>query len=170
MLTAESFTQHLALQLEIGQAMTSERLAAVLVSAQPLNGEVGRALVTARDHRAVVDAPLALSGPNQEQTPVELLAAAVASEALFVIEHAACQAGIPLQRVSARARVDANPLGLVGEPVDPSLRRLRLSLEVVGPSQAQADCLARCVRARGSVLATLAQAMPVQVDIVAISL
>lgn len=38
-----------------------------------LSGEPGRALATMRSHHQVVDAPLALDGPNEEGNPFDLL-------------------------------------------------------------------------------------------------
>jgi uncharacterized OsmC-like protein len=127
----------------------------------------GRVLFTARGRRAFVDAPLALGGPNEEPTSIELLLAALASEATFILEHAARQEGIPLRQVTASAEALFNPLGLIGGRVESAFHRLQLRLVVSGPSAEQAILLQQRVQLRCPIYNLLAQRATIDMQVVA---
>jgi hypothetical protein len=146
-----------------------EKLTKLHVTAESLHGENGRVLYAVRNHRAVIDAPLAIGGPNESPTPVELLLAALTSEAIFLLQHIAWQEGIPICRITARSGAELNPLALVGEPVDPTFRRLSLRLEIAGPTTEQAEYLQQALRERSTILTTLEVALAMQLDVVALS-
>jgi uncharacterized OsmC-like protein len=152
-------------QLPAPQAGEEEesQLATASVVAQLAN-QPGRTLVTARANHFVVDSPPLLGGPNEELNPVDLLLAALASCGAFVYETAAQEMGVPLEQVVATAEADFDPRGVTGEPVDPRFQVFRLHMDLVGPTEEQAEALADQFRQRCPVYTTLSRAAPVEIE------
>jgi uncharacterized OsmC-like protein len=113
----------------------------------------------------LVDAPLVLGGPNEELNPVDLLLASLASHAVFVCQHTARQEGIPLTDIQVSVQADFDPLGVIGEPVYPGFRFLKLRLDAAGPTHEQVDILARAVQTRCPIYATLSQIAALEVEV-----
>jgi uncharacterized OsmC-like protein len=130
-----------------------------------LSGEAGRSLVTLRGHHLVVDAPLALGGPNEEVNPMDLLLASLATCATFICDYVAREENIPLTHVRVAVAGDLDPRGMCGDPVDPRIQAVRLQVELTGPLQAQADTLVQAIRSRCPIFTTLTQAVEIEVSI-----
>lgn len=142
------------------------RLTCATLNARLLKGFKGRVIASARNQHCLVDAPVMLGGPNEAMTPVDLLLAALTSHAIFVGQHAAQQAGIPLQDMRLSAQADYDPRGVVGESVYPGLQALHLRFELDGPTTEQAEMLVQAVRSRCPIYATLARAVTIQDEII----
>jgi len=130
-----------------------------------LSGLPGRAIVTARGHHFIVDSPPPLGGPNEEINPVDVLLSALATCGTFVCETAAHEMDIPLDAVAVTAAGDFDPRGVCGEPVDPRIQEFRVRLALAGPTEEQAEALAKAFRTRCPVYATLARAAPIELEI-----
>ncbi len=128
-----------------------------------LSGEAGRSLVTLRGHHLVVDAPLALGGPNEEVNPADLMVGALATCAVFISDYVAREENIPLKQVRVGVAGDLDPRGMCGFPVDPRLQALRLQAQFTGISEDQADLLIHAVQTRCPIFTTLAQAVNIEV-------
>lgn len=133
--------------------------------ASRLSGQPGRAIVAARGHHFVVDSPLPLGGPNEEINPIDSLLSALATCGTFVCETAASEAGIPLHSVAVFAAGDFDPRGVCGEPIDPRVQAFRVRLAVSGPTEAEAQVLAKAFRTRCPVYTTLARSAPIDLQV-----
>jgi uncharacterized OsmC-like protein len=131
-----------------------------------LTGESGRSLVTLRGHHLVVDAPLALGGPNEEVNPVDLIVGALATCAVFISDYVAREQNIPLKQVRIAVAGDLDPRGMCGYPVDPRLQALRLQAQFTGVSEDQAELLVQAMRSRCPIFTTLAQSVEIEVSVV----
>ena len=131
-----------------------------------LSGESGRALVTMRGHHLVVDAPLALGGPNEEVNPIDLLLGALATCATFISEYVAREAQIPLAKIAVTVAGDLDPRGMCGFPVDPKVQALRMQTRFTGPTAEQAATLVQAIRARCPIFTTLAQTVEIEISVI----
>jgi uncharacterized OsmC-like protein len=125
----------------------------------------GRAIISAKNHHLVVDSPLSLGGPNEEVNPIDLLLASLASHSAFICEKAAAQYRIPLTSLAVNVWGEFDPHGAAGEPVDPALHSLRISLALTGPSALEIDELIDAIRTRCPIYATLCRAVPITIEI-----
>ena len=131
-----------------------------------LSNVEGRAMVTVRNHHFVVDSPPPLGGPNEEINPLDALLAALATCGTFVCETAAREMGIALKSVAVSVEGDFDPRGVKGvEGVDPRIQAFRVTLELGGPTQEEAEALADSFRARCPVFTTLNRAAPIDISI-----
>ncbi len=130
-----------------------------------LSGDPGRALVTMRGHHLVVDAPLALDGPNEEINPLDLLLASLSTCATFMCDRVAREQNIILAQVRITVAADFNPRGMCGDPVDPSIQALRLQVRLAGPTVEQAKILAQAIQTRCPIFTTLARGMQIDVAV-----
>lgn len=119
-----------------------------------------------RGHHQVVDAPLALDGPNEEVNPLDLLLAALSTCATFLCDRVAHEQQIILTHLRIAVAADFNPRGMCGDPVDPSIQALRLQLQLAGPTPAQAQLLADAIRTRCPIFTTLARGMKIELTTV----
>lgn len=140
------------------------RLASAAVTSR-LFGMHGRAVVTAKSRHFIVDAPLVLGGPNEEVNPVDLLLASLASHALFICEKAAQQMHLPLEGISVTASGDFDPRGVVGEPVDPAIRYIRIRMFFPGLTESQVQEIVEIYKKRCPIYATLAIAVPIEIQV-----
>jgi putative redox protein len=145
-------------------SMMSNTLVTATTTAR-LSGEAGRALVTMRGHHIVVDAPLALGGPNEEVNPVDLLLAALATCATFISEYVAREEQIPLTKIAVTVAGDLDPRGMCGFPVDPKIQALRMQARFTGPTDEQAATLVQAIRTRCPIFTTLAQSVELEVSL-----
>jgi uncharacterized OsmC-like protein len=129
-----------------------------------LSGLRGRAIATAKGHHFIVDSPLTLGGPNEEINPIDLFLASLATHATFICERIAQEAGIPLASIAITVTGDFDPRAVRGEPVEPQLQALKLRLNLVGPSEAQAYTLVEAVRTRCLIYTTLVRAVPIEME------
>lgn len=139
-------------------------LATASVAAR-LSNMPGRAIVTTRGHHFIVDSPPPLGGPNEEINPVDILLSALATCGAFVCETAAAEMDIPLETIAVTAAGDFDPRGVCGEAVDPRLQVFRVRLALTGPSQAQAETLAKAFQTRCPVYTTLSRAAPIELEV-----
>ena len=130
-----------------------------------LAGDAGRGLVTMRGHHLVVDAPLALGGPNEEINPLDLMLAALSTCATFLCDSVAREQMMVLTHLRVAVAADFNPRGMCGDPVDPSIQALRLQLHLGGVTADQAQLLAQSMRARCPIFTTLARGMNIDVSV-----
>lgn len=142
----------------------SRRLAQATVSARWV-GIQGRAILSTKSHHFVVDSPLALGGPNEEVTPLDLVLAALASNAMFVCQRVIEEEDIPLERLATHVTGLFDPRGMRGEPVDPRLQSVHIHFEMVGPTQEQAARVLDAYRARCVIYNTLACALPIEIEL-----
>lgn len=142
----------------------SQNLATVKVSAQ-LTNLPGRAIATARGHHFVVDAPPPLGGPNEELNPLEVLLSALSTCGVLVSEAVAKEKEIPLRAASIRVEGDLDPRGVRGQPVDPRLQAFRVTLDVTGPTQEQAEMLASAFQQRCPIYTTLVRSAPIDLQV-----
>jgi len=131
-----------------------------------LSNMPGRAIVTARGHHFIVDSPPPLGGPNEEINPIEVLLSALAACGVFVCETAAAEMSIPLEKIAVTVAGDFDPRGVCGEAVDPRLQLFRVRLALTGPSQAQAETLAKAFQTRCPVYTTLSRAAPIELEVI----
>lgn len=141
------------------------RLTQSTVSSSLVPGSYGRAMVSVRRQHLLVDAPLALGGPNEQMNPVDLMLSALAADAVFVCQHIARQEGIPLISIQTTTQADLDPLGTVGEPVYAGFQKLVLALKLAGPTDKQAETLAQAIKSRCPIYATLLRAIPIEINI-----
>jgi uncharacterized OsmC-like protein len=130
-----------------------------------LAGEVGRALVSLRGYHVVVDAPLALGGPNEEVNPLDLLLGALATCATFLCESVAREQAILLRDLRIAVAADFDPRGMCGAPVNPSIQAVRMHAHLTGPTDEQAAALAQAIRTRCPIFTTLAKAVDIAVSV-----
>jgi uncharacterized OsmC-like protein len=130
-----------------------------------LSGEAGRALVTMRGHHLVVDAPLALGGPNEEVNSFDLLLAALATCATFIAEYVAREEHIALTKIAVTVAGDLDPRGMCGFPVDPKIQALRLQAKFTGPTEAQAATLMQAIRTRCPIFTTLVETVEIELSV-----
>lgn len=142
----------------------SQNLATVKVSAQ-LSNLPGRAIATARGHHFVVDSPPPLGGPNEELNPLEVLLSALSTCGVLVSETVAKEKGFPLQAASVRVEGDLDPRGVRGQPVNPRLQAFRVTLDVTGPTQEQAEVLASAFQQRCPIYTTLVRSAPIDLQV-----
>jgi uncharacterized OsmC-like protein/predicted small metal-binding protein len=142
--------------------MTTQLATASVISR--LSNLPGRAMVTARGHHFIVDSPPPLGGPNEEINPIDVLLSALATCGTFVCETAAAELDIPLTGVAVTAAGDFDPRGVCGEPVDPRLQAFRVRLGLTGPTEAQAETLAKAFQTRCPVYTTLSRAAPIELE------
>ncbi len=140
------------------------RLAQAAVSARWI-GIPGRAILSTKSHHFVVDSPLALGGPNEEVTPLDLVLAAFAGNAMFVCRRVIEDEGVVVERLTAHVIGLFDPRGMRGEPVDPRLQAIEIHFEMVGPSQEQAARILDAYRARCVIYNTLACALPIAIEL-----
>jgi uncharacterized OsmC-like protein len=148
---------------EKGEADVAEGLATAKVVSR-LSNQPGRAIVTARGNHFVVDSVPPLQGPNQERNPLDLILGALATCGTFVYETAAQEQGIPVTAISASVEGDFDPRGVKGEPVDPHIQALRVTMTVEGATATQAAALNEQFQARCPIYTTLSRAAPIQVE------
>jgi putative redox protein len=139
-------------------------LATAAVSSR-LSNEPGRALLSARGHHLLTDAPPMLGGTNESANPVELLLASLAACGTFVFERAAQELGIALRGVAVTASGDFDPRGVCGEAVDPRFQAIRVRVALDGPDAGQKDLLLQAFRSRCPVYATLSRAVDLTLEL-----
>lgn len=142
----------------------SQPLAIVTTSCR-LSNEPGRALLAIRGQHEVTDSPLVLGGPNEAPNPVELMLSSLAACAVFICERAALELGIPLKAVSATAAGEFDPRGVCGEAVDPRIQTLRVRLTLQDTDVSQSNMLIEAFKTRCPVYATLARAVPIEIEL-----
>ena len=145
------------------EAAAAEGLATARVVSR-LSNQPGRAIVTARGNHFVVDSVPPLQGPNEERNPLDLIQGALGTCGAFVYEAAAQEMGIPLSAVTATVEGDFDPRGVKGEPVNPRIQALRVTMDVVGPTAEQAAKLAEQFEARCPIHTTLSRAAPIELE------
>jgi uncharacterized OsmC-like protein len=136
-----------------------------LMSAAPLKAELtgafGRAIVSSRTHRFVVDSPPLFNGPNEALNPVEMLLGALATCGIFVCEAVAKEEGIVLQGGSAIVAGEMS-----SEPATMGLKSAHVTLDLQGVTQEQGQVLAEAFRTRCPIYATIAKAAPIEIEVV----
>jgi uncharacterized OsmC-like protein len=125
----------------------------------------GRSIATAREHHLIVDAPPPLGGPNEEINPIEMLLSSLATCGVLVSEKLAKEQGIPLQKATAMVEGDLDPRGVRGEGGDPRIQVFRVSLNLTGPTQAQAEMFSSAFKQRCPIYATLSRAAPIEIKV-----
>jgi uncharacterized OsmC-like protein len=140
------------------------RLAQATVTARWI-GLQGRAILSTKSHHFVVDSPLALGGPNEEVTPLDLILASVAANAAFVGERVMQEEAIPFERFAVYVTGTFDPRGMRGEPVDPRLRAIHVQFVLAGPTAEQAARVIDAYRARCAIYNTLSCALPIEIEL-----
>jgi uncharacterized OsmC-like protein len=129
-----------------------------------LSNQPGRAIVSARGNHFVVDSVPPIQGPNEERNPLDLILGALGTCGTFVYETAAQELGIPLSGIKASVEGDLDPRGVAGEPVNPRIQALRVTMDLVGPTAEQAAQLTEQFEARCPIHTTLSRAAPIVVE------
>lgn len=131
-----------------------------------LSNQMGRAIVTTRNHHIIIDSPPPLGGPNEEMNPLDVLLSALATCATFVIETAAKEMAIPLTSVLVDTEGDFDPRGVKGqEGIDPRITEFRVKVNLDGPTHEQSAALIDQFKARCPVYTTLSRSAPVIIEI-----
>jgi len=123
----------------------------------------GRAIVSARGNRILVDSVPPLGGPNEEMNPFDLLLGALGTCGAFVYETAAIEMDIPLNSLSVDVEADFAPAGVKDGSVNPRVRAFRATATADGPSMEEMDALADQWRLRCPVYTTLELAAPIEI-------
>lgn len=139
---------------------------AVTTAGSTLTRQSGRAIIFARNHHIVVDAPSTLNGPNEAITPIEVLLGALAACAPLVFEALANELKINLKTVDAEVRGEYDPQGAEDNFTDPSIHQFHLTIHLTGVTPAQSQALESAYRGRCPVYATLVRAAPVEIEII----
>jgi uncharacterized OsmC-like protein len=140
------------------------RLASAVVTARLLSLP-GVAVATAKNHHFVVDSPLHLGGPNEEVNPVDLLLSALATHSAFVCERAAQENGMTIKGLTVRVSGEFDPVGAPSRGAVPFFHSIKMQLQLSEASTADAERLAEAIKTRCLVYATLARAVPIQLEI-----
>jgi uncharacterized OsmC-like protein len=114
--------------------------------------QLGRAIVSRREHHIFLDSPPPLGGPNEELNPLDFLMAALATCGTFVIETAAREMDLSLESVHLEAEGDFDLLGVRGvEGIDSSITEFRVKVNIQGPTKEQSSLLVEQFKAHCSV-------------------
>lgn len=141
----------------------TKRLATSTITAQ-LSNLRGRAIVSARGHHFVADSPVALGGPSEEVSPLDLLLSSLGSCCLFVCERAALEQGFPLLNMSVSVAGDSDPRGIYGEPVESRIQAIRVWVIFQGITEEQSAVLVDALKTRCPIYTTLVRSVPITVD------
>ena len=135
------------------------------MSAPPLKAELtgafGRAIVSTRTHRFVVDSPPLFNGPNEALNPVEMLLGSLATCGIFVCEAVAKEEGIPLTGGTASVSGEMS-----ADPTNMGLQSAHVTLALHGVTQEQGQALVEAFRTRCPVYGTIAKAAPIEIEVV----
>lgn len=123
----------------------------------------GRAIVSARGNRILVDSVPPLGGPNEEMNPFDLLLGSLGTCGAFVYEAAAIEMDIPLNSLSVDVEADFAPAGVRDGSVNPRVRAFRAIATADGPSMEEMELLADQWRLRCPVYTTLELAAPIEI-------
>lgn len=123
----------------------------------------GRAIVSARGNRMLVDSVPPLGGPNEEFNPMDMFLGALGTCGAFIYEAAAHEMEIPLHSLSVNVEADFAPAGMRDGSVDPRVRAFRASATADGPSMEQMEALADEWRAHCPIYTTLERAAPIEI-------
>jgi uncharacterized OsmC-like protein len=110
------------------------------------SGTRGRCITSARTNHFVVDDADYSGGPNEAITPAEAFLSGITACAVLMLERLAREGDIPLVRsdISVEATRDREAVHEVHSAYD----RVRMTFELVGPSQAQARGLVESYKRR----------------------
>lgn len=144
--------------------MNAQKLATLKVSANSTDTE-GRAMVSARNHHFVIDAPPPLGGPNEAINPIEILLSSLGSCGVLVAERVAEEMNIPLTESLTVVEADLDPRGVKGEEVNPRIQVFRVKLSMTGPTEEQAEQLVKAIRTRCPIYTTLERAAPIELEV-----
>jgi uncharacterized OsmC-like protein len=144
-------------------ATEGPQLATARVNAQ-LSNQSGRAIVSARGNRFVVDSVPPLDGPNEELNPLDMMLSALATCGIFVAERTAQELDVPLSDATATVEGDFDPRGVKGEPVDPRIQALRVHLDLPGADDDQVEQLTENFTQRCPIYTTLSRAAPIEIS------
>ncbi|MFZ1754254.1 MAG: YdhR family protein [Caldilineaceae bacterium] len=123
----------------------------------------GRAIVSARGNRILVDSVPPLGGPNEEINPMDMFLGALGTCGAFVYEAAAQEMGIPLNSLSVGVEADFAPAGMTDGSVNPRVQAFRAAVTADGPSMEEMEALADEWRARCPIYTTLELAAPIKI-------
>ena len=123
----------------------------------------GRAIVSARGNRILVDSVPPLGGPNEEMNPFDLLLGSLGTCGAFVYEAAAIELDIPLNSLIVDVEADFAPAGVRDGSVNPRVRAFRAIATADGPSMEEMEMLADQWRLRCPIYTTLELAAPIEI-------
>ncbi|MBX3051881.1 MAG: YdhR family protein [Caldilineaceae bacterium] len=123
----------------------------------------GRAIVSARGNRILVDSVPPLGGPNEEINPMDMFLGALGTCGAFVYEAAAQEMRIPLNSLSVGVEADFAPAGMTDGSVNPRVQAFRAAVTADGPSMEEMEALADEWRARCPIYTTLELAAPIKI-------
>jgi|GEM_PF-647418 len=123
----------------------------------------GRAIVSARGNRILVDSVSPLGGPNEELNPMDMLLGSLGTCGAFVYEAAASEMEMPLNSLSVNVEADFAPAGLRDGAVNPRVRAFRTTVTADGPTMEEMEALADQWRLRCPIYTTLERAAPIQI-------
>ncbi len=125
--------------------------------------ERGRALLSARGNHWIYDSVPPIKGPNEEVNPLDALVGALPACGIMIYEAAARDNGITLNAINATVEADLDPRGVAGASVNPRIRAFRVTMNLDGPTQEEADFLAAEYSARCPIYTTLERSAPIEV-------
>jgi uncharacterized OsmC-like protein len=125
--------------------------------------EFGRAMLSARGNHWIYDSVPPINGPNEEVNPLDALVGALPACGIMIYEAVTRDEGIPLHSISATVEADLDPRGVAGAPVDPRIRAFRVTMNVDGPTEEEAEYLADEYRRRCPIYTTFKRSAPVEI-------
>ena len=143
-------------------SLALEGLATAKVAAQ-LSNQAGRAIVSARGNHFVIDSVPPLAGPNEERNPLDLMLGALATCGTFIFERVAQEENIVLADLTTQVEGDFDSRGVAGEPVDPRIQAMRVTVNAKGINEAQASLMTEQFQLRCPIYTTLSGAVPIEV-------
>lgn len=130
-----------------------------------LSNQFGRALVSARGNHFVIDSAPPLDHPSEEVNPLEAMLASFGTCAIFIVEKAAQDMGIPLDSATLTVQADFDVRGLRGEDFNPKLQAIRAHLDVDGPSAEETQALVEEWTSRCPIYTTYIRATPIEITV-----
>jgi hypothetical protein len=82
---------------------------------------------------------------------------------MYIYEAVGIEQGIPIDHLSATVEGDLDPRGVAGVNVNPRVREFRVTVNVAGPTDEEAEMMAEAVRVRCPIFTTLSRSAPIHI-------
>jgi uncharacterized OsmC-like protein len=123
----------------------------------------GRVLMSARGNHWVYDSVPPLNGPNEEVNPLDGMLAALIACGMYIYEAVGIEQEIETNNLSATVTGELDPRGVSGAAVNPRVRAFHVTMNVDGPTAAEAAMMAEAFSQRCPIYTTLALSAPIDV-------
>jgi len=153
---------HITEALE-SEAVEEEELQLARPSVRGRMVEYGRAMLSARGNHWIYDSVPPIQGPNEEVNPLDALLGALPACGIMIYEVIARDNDIPLHAISADAEADLDPRGVAGANVNPRIRAFRVTINLSGPTEEEAELMAEEYRLRCPIYTTFERSAPIEI-------